>query len=185
VGRAVSSVVVLALAAAAGCGGDSVDRTPETPEDWAQSVCVVFTDWRDSVRSVGEELGKGESLSRDSLSDAAKEIDEANERLARQLRRIDAPESGSVADAQQAVRELSEEVDERRGEVEDTVDEAERSSDPAAVFDVISVVAAALRDTARDVRETLEDLERAGSGAVQALRQAPACRDLAGNPTGS
>jgi hypothetical protein len=176
---------VLALVAAAGCGGDSVDRTPETPDDWAQSVCVVFADWRDSVRSVGEELGEGDNLSRDSLTDAARQIEEANERLVRQLRRIEAPETGSVADAQQAVQRLSEDVDERRGEVEDAVDEAERSSDPSAVFDVISIVAAALRDTARDVRETLEDLERAGSDAVQALRQAPACRDLAGNPAGS
>jgi hypothetical protein len=186
--RAVALIAVAVPAVLVGCGGDSVDRNPETPADWAQSVCVVLGDWRDDVRAVGEELGEGDSLTTDSLRDAADRLEEANERLVRRLRRIDAPETGSVADARDAVTQLAEGVDDRRGEVEDAIDEAEREPGAASVFDAISVVAAALRDTARDVREALEDLERSGSEAVTALREAPACRELAGEddaPEGS
>jgi hypothetical protein len=186
--RAGSLTALVVTAALAGCGGASVDRTPETPADWAQSVCVVFTDWRDDVRSVGEELGEGDALSTDSLRDAADQIEEANEELVRQLRRIDAPETGSVADARDAIVQLAEDVDERRGEVEEAIDEAEREPGAASIFDAISIVAAALRDTARDVREALEELEDAGSEAASALREASACRELAGEddaPEGS
>jgi hypothetical protein len=187
--RRAAAIVALAVPATlAGCGGDSVDRNPETPADWAQSVCVVLGDWRDEVRAVGEEFAEGDSLTTDSLRDAADQLEEANEDLVRQLRRIDAPETGSVSDARDAVTRLAEQVDERRGEVEEAIEEAESQPGAASVFDAISVVAAALRDTARDVREALEDLEDTGSEAVSALREASACRDLAGEddaPEGS
>jgi hypothetical protein len=183
-GLLLGALVLAALAA--GCGGASVDRNPETPADWAQSVCLVFTDWRDRVRGIGEELAEGDDLSTDSLRDAGDKLETANERLVRQLRRIDAPDSGSIGDAQDAIRQLSEDVDEREGEVEDALAAVGRELSAATVFDAISIVAGALRDTARDVRETLEELERAGGDAVEALQESAACQDLAGDaPAGS
>ncbi len=185
--RAAALTAAFVVVVLAGCGGASVDRSPETAADWAQSVCVVVTDWRDSVRAVGDELAEGDALTTDSLKDAAQEVEDANDTLTEELGRIDAPDTGAVSEAQEAVSDLSDEIEERRGEVEDAIDEATDNPSLSSVFDAISIVTAALRDTAGDVRDALEDVERAGGDAADAVREAPACRDLAGQdePAGS
>jgi hypothetical protein len=164
---------VLALVAA-GCGGDS----NETTEDWAQSVCQAVGDWRESVQSTAEGLTGGGTPSADELRDAADDVRSATDDLVGELRDIDAPESGEVAEARDAVQQLGDDVEERRGAIDDAIDSAESNPSAAAVFDVAAKVAAALRDTARELTTAFQG---AGDEVSQAFSDAEACNDLTGS----
>jgi hypothetical protein len=164
---------VLALVAA-GCGGDS----NETTEDWAQSVCQAVGDWRESVQSTAEELAGGGTPSADELRDAADDVRSATDDLVSELRDIEAPESGEVGQARDAVQQLGDDVERRRGEVDDAIDAAESNPSVAAVLDVAAQVAAALRDTAQELTAAFQG---AGEEVKQAFSDAEACNDLSGS----
>ena len=165
--------VVLALVAA-GCGGDD----NETTQDWAQSVCQAVGEWRESVTSTAEDLTGGGTPSADELRDAADDVRSATDDLVSELRDIDAPDSGEVAEARDAVQQLGDDVERRRGEVDAAIDAAESNPSAAAVFDVAAKVAAALRDTAQELTAAFQG---AGDEVKQAFSDADACNDLTGS----
>jgi len=149
-------VALVALAAlAAGCGGNDDESAAEA---WAGDVCSALSDWRTSVQEAVDSVQA--SPSADTLRQAAEDADSATEDLVSTLKGLDRPETEAGQEAQEAVDDLSNDVETARSAIDDAVDDASG----AGMLQAVSTIAAALSTLQTEVSSTLDRLEGLDGG---------------------
>jgi hypothetical protein len=153
--RLIAATVLVVLAAlAAGCGGDDESAA----EAWAGDVCSALSDWRTSVQDAVDSVQA--SPSADTLRQAAEDADSATEDLVSTLKGLDRPETEAGQEAQEAVDDLSNDVETARSAIDDAVDDASG----AGMLQAVSTIAAALSTLQTEVSSTLDRLEGLDGG---------------------
>jgi hypothetical protein len=177
--RGVTALRLLALAAVAvvigaGCGGDE----EPSAEDWANGVCSAFTDWRDAVTAAGESLRSG-APTRDDLESAADDLEEATETFADDLRDLEPLETEAGAEAQQALDQLAEDVDQNKEDMRAAVGGAEGLQGAA---EAASSIAATLTLMGRQIEDTFRELQQLEPGGElsDAFDTADDCASVSG-----
>ena len=143
-------LVLAALLAAAGCGGDDEG----SPEAWASSVCGSVNDWADEVDAALESVTEqGLALEEGDVRDAVDQVGEATEDLGNALDDLGPPETESGQAAQEELETL-------RDDIREQVDELDRAlgRNPEPL-QAVAAVATALAAAARGLQEGLDSLE--------------------------
>jgi len=177
--RGVAALRLFALAAVAivlvaGCGGD--DET--TTEDWANGVCSAFTDWRDAVTTAGESLRAG-ATTRDDLESTADDLEEATETFADDLRGLEPLETEAGAEAQEALDQLAEDVDQNKEDMRAAVGGAEGVQ---GAVEAASSIATTLALMGRQIEDTFRELQQLEPGGElsDAFETADDCASVSG-----
>jgi hypothetical protein len=159
--RGVAALRLLALAAVAlvlvaGCGGD--DET--SAEDWTNGVCSAFTDWQEAVRAAGESLRSGPTT-RDDLQSTADDLEAATETFADDLRDLEPLETEAGEEAQEALDQLAEDVDQNREDMREAVGDAEGVE---GALEAASSIAETIALTGSQVEDTFRELQQLEGG---------------------
>ena len=177
--RGVAALRLLALAAVAvvlvaGCGGDD----EPSAEDWANGVCSAFTDWRAAVTTAGESLQSG-ATSRDDLEGIADDLEEATETFADDLRDLEPLETEAGAEAQQALDELAEDVDQNREDIRSAAGGAEGVQ---GAIEAASSIATTVAEMGQQVESTFRELQQLEPGGElsDAFDTADDCASVSG-----
>lgn len=166
--------VVTGALLAAGCGGNGDDTSSATA--WADEVCSAMSTWIGSVSSATESLGEG-GLSQDGLENAADDVQDATQTLTDELEEAGRPDTDSGQQAETAIEELADDIDENVRELQSAV---EGISGAEGVLDAISVITGTLSTMANRVGETFEELGQLdAAGELQdAFEESDDCSDL-------
>jgi hypothetical protein len=165
----VALLVTVALLAG-GCDGNGGSN-----EEWADSVCTSLSRWiadvDSSLKSLGEE---GLGLDAEDVRETVVDVRDATDKLADDLRELDAPEAESVQRAEEELEALRAEL---RTQLERIEQAAETARDP---LEFAATVAMALAVAANEVEETFRDLQQLDPGGelAEGFRDAPACDEL-------
>jgi uncharacterized phage infection (PIP) family protein YhgE len=158
------------------------DDSPETTEEWADSVCSSLSDWRGSITALAD-VG-GESLTADSLRDRLDDAESATTELVTDLRELGAPDVVDGDEVEQTLEDaaagLEESYDELQTAAEDAV-EAENQTEFLAALSGLADDVQALLDQVRDVVATLQSASLFGDASAQleqAFADAPSCQAL-------
>lgn len=158
------------------------DDSPETTEEWADSVCSSLSDWRGSITALAD-VG-GESLTADSLRDRLDDAESATTELVTDLRELGAPDVVDGDEVEQALDDaaagLEESYDELQTAAEDAV-EAENQTEFLAALAGLADDFQALLGQAQDVVATLQSASLFGDASAeleQAFADAPSCQAL-------
>jgi hypothetical protein len=173
---ALALVLAVVALAVSGCGKKS---QPPTATDWANSVCTAITTWTGALSSTADSLKSG-NLDKASLQDAAKQVKDATSTFADDLRTAGKPNTQSGRQAQQALDDLSGQIDSSMKTIQDSVDGA---SGVTGALTAISAVSSTLVTMGNEVRSTYQQLSKLdASGELQdAFKQADACAPLRKN----
>ena len=172
VGRSLA-IGVLAVALAAGCGGD--DEASAT--DWADDVCSAISTWSDEVSTTAQSLGGGD-LSEETLRDAADEFGSATDDFVDELRGLGPPNVEGGEEAQESIDRFADEVDESVSELESAVDEA---SGVSGIVAAATAASAALSTLGELVSTTVATIGAAGNELAEAFAEADSCDELGSN----
>jgi methyl-accepting chemotaxis protein len=168
-------LVALAVALAAGCGGDDENAA----EAWADSVCSSIGDWRTDVDENIQELSENPgAISADSLRAAADESLESTQSLVDELRGLGAPDTESGEQAREELEQLLESLEERVERVREAAEAADEGV--AEIVAVIASVSNEVQGAADDARETLNELREIDPGGdlEQAFQDTDSCESL-------
>jgi uncharacterized membrane-anchored protein YhcB (DUF1043 family) len=156
------------------------DDGPPTTEEWAGSVCMSLSDWRDSIASLHDD---GEPLTADSLREKLDDADAATSDLVSELRDLGRPDL-------EAGDQLEEQLDESTAQLESSFDtlkeNAEEAADgPASEFlqqlPGLASDFAALQTAIATTASTLANAdvpEESKAELQQAFADAPSCQSL-------
>jgi hypothetical protein len=172
--------LALAVVLAAGCGGggSSSSSSSPSPKDWADGLCSSITTWSDSVRTAGESI-KGGNLSKSSLTNATDDIKSATNEFADDLKALGKPNTDGGQEVKDAIDELSNQVTEDVGELQNAVDKASGSGTSGAAA-AASGIATSLSTMSTHIAAAASKLQQADSKGEleQGFRDAPACKKL-------
>jgi uncharacterized protein YoxC len=175
----VSAVAVLALSAA-GCGGnDDNDATTE----WAGGVCSAITTWQSSITSAVNSVK--DNPTKDGIQSAVDDAKDATTTFTNDLKGLGKPDTDAGQQAQDAVNELSSDVDAGVQQVQQTVQEAENAG-AAGALSAISEVSATLATLTSQVTTTVTQLQSLDGGQElkDAFDNADSCNDLTTSTSG-
>ncbi len=171
---------VLAIVAAAVVMRMS-EEEPETTQDWADSVCSSFADWRASLSSLAD-LGD-DPLTAETVRDRLAAAREETSDLAEQLRDLGPPDLEAGDDLQRQLDGVTAEFQASFASLEES---AEAATDAPAdeLLDFLSDVAAdfaTLREELGEAIDTLRNSDFADESRTeleQAFAAAPSCQSL-------
>jgi hypothetical protein len=175
----VSAVAVLALSAA-GCGGnDDNDATTE----WAGGVCSAITTWQSSITDAVNSAK--DNPTKEGVQSAFNEAKDATTTLTDDLKSLGKPDTDAGQQAEDALNELSSDVDAGVQQVQQTVQEAENAG-AAGALSAISAVSATLATLTSQVTTTVTQLQSLDGGQElkDAFDNADSCNDLTTSTSG-
>src|SRR3954465_4229823 len=128
-------LVLLAAVAvlAAGCGGKKENPTTA----WASDLCTSISTWEDSMTSGADSL-KGGNLTTQSFRKAANDVNDATNKLSRDVQKLGKPPTESGAQAQKAVDDLSSQVKTGLNSITEAANNAKSLSDVLAAVSTAS-----------------------------------------------
>ncbi len=176
--RLVLTAAVAACALiAAGCGssdGSSSDTTPTT--DWANGLCGSITAWQSSITSIVDTLKAG-NLSKDSLTAAANDAEEATRTFTTSLKGLGRPDTEAGQQAQDSVTALTTEIDADMKTIQDTVSNV---SGVAGVLAAVPTITTTIQSAGSQVADTISGLESldAKGELESAFKDAESCKTL-------
>jgi signal transduction histidine kinase len=145
------ALVVSALLALAGCGGDDDEGSAD---DWATSVCTNLSEWITDVDSAAQSLTEeGLGSDADDVRAAFDEASNATDELADDLEQLGAPETENGQQAKEELDDLREGLREQIETIERALDEDRPPLDLAAT------VAAAVSTATNQLKQTFQNLE--------------------------
>lgn len=159
--------------AASGCGKKS---QPPTATEWANSVCTAITTWTDSLSSAASSVTNG-NATKESLQSAAGDVQDATTTLADDLKSLGKPDTQAGQQAQQALNDLSTQIDANVKTIQNAVGNA---SGVAGALTAISTVSATLVTMGNEVKATYKQVSALDPGGElqNAFKQADACAPL-------
>jgi len=115
------AVLLVASAAliAAGCGKNDQPTTQE----WTSDLCSAITTWQSSITSIVTSL-QSSGLTKDSLTSAFDDAKSATDDLTSSLKGLGKPDSEAGQQAQEAVDQLSSDIETDIQTIQDAVDNA-------------------------------------------------------------
>jgi hypothetical protein len=172
---AIAAVVLAAglSVAAAGCGGDDTSDA----EQWADDVCTELNTWADSVTTtITGVLSQGLGITRDDLSSAANQASAATTRLVDGLKEIGPPDTDSGEQAQQALEQAGDQVEQHADKARSLVEGA--SSSGSGLADVARSVLVEIGAAADAVKSALGSIGEAGDDIKSGIEDSDACQKL-------
>jgi hypothetical protein len=144
-------LVVAAVLALAGCGGDGGSSASE---DYANDVCSNLSTWVTDVQGTVQSLTEqGLSVSRDDIQSAFDQTKESTDSMVNDLGQLGAPES---EDGQKAKSELDDLGTELQQQL-DTIEQAINSG--GSVVSIAATVSSAVSSAANAVNTTYQNLQ--------------------------
>jgi methyl-accepting chemotaxis protein len=143
-------LIVLALVALAGCGGDDESAS----EDYANDVCSNVSTWVTDVQGTMQNLtDQGLSIGREDIQTAYDEVKASTDTMANDLEQLGPPET---EEGQQAKSELDDLATELRQQL-DVIKEAIDSGD--GLTSIAATVSTAVSTAANAVNTTYQNLQ--------------------------
>jgi hypothetical protein len=172
----VSSLTLLA----AGCGGGDDSSTDVTATDeWATSFCTAVRSWVDELDQIRSELGNPSSLSRDTLEQAATDVDDATQTLVDDLRGLGRPDTESGQEVRDALDSLSDTLENERAEIETAIDGISSLTDVPGAITTIGSSVSAMGTALADTQSAIDDADVEGDLRT-AFENSDACDQIAG-----
>ena len=170
--RVAVGLALVAVLAAAGCGGDSSSAA----EEWAGGVCTALDTYVTSLKGIGDSVGKA-GLSKSSLQDAASQAGAATDTFVSDLDALGAPDTEKGAEAKAAVDGLAASLKKDVETVSSLVDGLSGSDD---LLSVITQVGSTLTAAKNEIVATFDELEQIDAhGELQkGFDQADSCDAL-------
>jgi hypothetical protein len=168
------SVVAVLAFAAAGCGGD--DDNDATTE-WAGGVCSAITTWENAITSAVNSVRDNPTM--EGIDSAFSEAKDATKTFTDDLKGLGRPDTDSGQQAEDALNELSSDVDAGLQQVQQAIETAEGAGATGALS-AISAVSATLSTLMSQATTTLSQLQQLnGSDELKdAFDNAESCDDL-------
>jgi methyl-accepting chemotaxis protein len=179
--RYVASGVVVLLAAllAAGCGGSSDtgssgDTTPTA--QWADSLCTSVSTYTSALQAAFDSL-KSNGLTSESLAGAVDDAKSATETFTSSLDGLGRPDTEAGQQAQDAIDELSTEIQADMTKIEDTVSSA---AGIAGVIAAVPTITSTVSDASKQIGDTVSTLRGLDAkGELQsAFDETDSCQSL-------
>lgn len=178
--KRVAAAAFLAVAAvlAAGCGGSSDSSSSDTTPTakWADSLCSSITTYKESLTSAFDTLKAGD-LSKDSISSAVDDAKAATETFTSSLQDLGRPDTESGQQAQDAVNELSTEIQTDMQKIEDAVDNASGIAGLLAAAPEIQSTLSSAGTQISDTLSSFQDLDAKGE-LESAFKDSDSCQAL-------
>ena len=167
-----SAALVAVAAIVGGCGGSDESAV----EGWATDVCTAASEWREALRTAGEDLRAGPTT-KDDLGAAGEEITEATEDLAEKLRDLGPPDTEAGEDVQRLLDQLVADVEQAQADVQSEVAGA---SGVQGALDAATAVASSLAAMGAQLQSTLEQIRQldAAGELSDAFESSDACSSL-------
>jgi uncharacterized protein YoxC len=170
------SVVTLAVALAAGCGGG--DDEESATATWADGVCSAITTWTDSITSAAESLSaEGGGNVEERLETAVDDAREATDTLADDLEGLGPPDTEAGAQAEGAIDTLADEVQQGIERIEAAVDDVSGASEALTAVSTVSATLVTIGELVSSTFAELQQLDASGE-LEEAFQQADSCADL-------
>jgi ABC-type transporter Mla subunit MlaD len=169
-------LLAVAIPLATGCGGDDDGGSSATTE-WADGVCTAISTWGDSITATGESLRAG-ATDADDLRTAVDEFEDATQTFVDDLRELGRPDTEAGDEAQEALEQLADDVDENVSKISEAVEEAEGVSE---IVEAATSVSGTLSTMGQQLSSTFAELQQleAADELEEAFRDADACDELA------
>jgi len=147
-------LTVLVATLAAGCGGKD-ESSSSAVTTWADSVCSSVVTWRDTLDSTVTSL-QGGGVTRDKLTGAAQDMQDATKKLADDLGDLETPDLPNKQKAQQSVDDLRKELN---TDVDKMQTAAADATGAAGALSAISVISATLATMGQSMTATVDELK--------------------------
>jgi hypothetical protein len=147
-------LAALVATLAVGCGGKD-ESSSSSATAWANSVCGAVVTWRDTLDSTVKSL-QGGNVTREALTDSAKEMQDATKKLADDLGSLETPDLPSKQKAQKSVDDLRQGLN---ADVEKMQKAAEDATGAAGALNAISVISATLATMGQSMTATVDELK--------------------------
>jgi hypothetical protein len=166
-------VTALALAAA-GCGGD--DQNDATTE-WAGGVCSAITTWQSSITDAVNSVK--DNPSKEGVDNAFNDAKDATKTFTDDVKGLGTPETDAGQQAQDALNELSSDLEAGVQQVQQAIETAEGAGATGALS-AISAVSATLSTLMSQATTTFSQLQNLNGGQElkNAFDNASSCDDL-------
>jgi hypothetical protein len=165
----VVAVVGLVLSASA-CGGGKKSPEASAAEQWASSVCNAFTDWKTSLEDAKATVTSG-GLSGANLRRAARQAQDATQKLSRTLKNLGAPSTTGGAQAKSNLSDLEASLSESASTIESTLSRGQPS------IEELTTVAGEFASMKSDLTAAVRNLKQFDpSGELEkAFHDTPSC----------
>jgi chromosome segregation ATPase len=181
-----SGLVVVALVAVAlsGCGSNdeagSNDGTTTSGESssldgWAQGLCTSIGFWQENIKSMSAKMATSQA----DFAEAQEAVTSANDALAESLKGLGAPPAPATTKAQDAIDELSNELEDTAGEIEQELNKSFTTQ--TEIAKASARTSALLSEMNSDISKTVTELKSLPDeeGWKEAFEQVPACQAVA------
>jgi hypothetical protein len=184
-------VIILLSAALAGCGSDddsgsSAGTTTSTASGgasenqttlgaWAAGLCQGIASWEQTVKTTSADLDNSQA----DFASASQAISSSNEALIASLDGLGTPPAPATTDAKQVIDELSADLKDDAGEIQQTLNS--RFSTQAEIASASAKVRASISKMNADISKAVTELKALPEeqGWKKTFRQTPACQLVA------
>jgi methyl-accepting chemotaxis protein len=165
-------LILIAVLALAGCGGDDTSASEEYANDACSTLSTWATDVEETVTSLTD---AGLSINQDDLQTAVDQTKESTDALVNDLEDLGPPESEAGSEAKSQLDQLGTTLQEQVTEIEQAVDSG------GGLAAIAASVSTAVATAANAVNTTLQDLEGLDPpGEVRdAFENSDECKSLA------
>jgi hypothetical protein len=163
----------------AGCGGGDESST-STAAEWADGFCTTVTAWTDELQRIGDDLRDPSSISRDSLEQAANDVEAATDVFVEDVRNLGALETESSQAVDDAVQTLADTIESEKADLTAAV---EGVSDLAEVATAVTAIGTSLTAMGTALQDALTAIENADVNREleTAFEQTDSCNELTGS----
>jgi septal ring factor EnvC (AmiA/AmiB activator) len=170
------ALLALTLAfAAAGCGGDSSEA-----EKWAGSVCSTVSDWQGEIAQIAQEVQtEVQSPNLGTVAAIETQIQSAvtaTQKLAADLKAIDAPDIDSGTQAKQQVDALASQLQSAVNIAKNTIDALPENANLNELAQKLLPLAPAIQSLATSTSNTVKAIETSGDELKEGFEKADACK---------
>ncbi len=170
---ALSTALAFALV---GCGGgNSASTTTTSTTDWANGFCTAYTTWKDSIKSIGDQLTS--SLSKEGLDTAATDTKTATQKFSDDLKALGKPDTQSGQEVKSSVDQLATTLQDDLTKIEDTANGVSGLSGIPSAATTISGTITAMGAAVTSTLQTIQNANVKGD-LKTAFDQAPACKGV-------
>ena len=170
------ALLALTLAfAAAGCGGDSSEA-----EQWANSVCSTVSDWQGEIAQTAQEVQTElQSPNLGTVATIETQIQSAvtaTQKLATDLKAIDAPDIDSGTQAKQQVDALASQLQSAVNIAKNTIDALPENAKLSELAQKLLPLGPAIQSLATSTSNTVKAIETSGDELKEGFDKADACK---------
>jgi hypothetical protein len=169
-------VVLVAVIAAAGCGGD--DASDEDPTAaWASGFCTAITNWTDDLQDITSQFSDTSNFNEEALRSAADDAKSATDQLVTDLKELGAPETDSGDQVRSAVDQLSTTLDGESAKIEDAAQGVSNLTELPSAITTISTALTAMSTAFSNTLTSIQDAD-VNSELQTALDESPDCDQI-------